>query len=378
VSLTVREITPEQHRAYIRTRPSVSFLQVPAWGEVKSDWGHYSLGWFDGDRIVGACLVLTRKVPKLPRFLAYVPEGPDIDWSGVRSAEMLHEWLDPFLSELKSRGCFAVKIGPPVPIRRWRADTVKRAVGSGQAARLGDIEPDWQDGAAVAVLESLRALGWRQEEQQGAGFGDIQPRYVFQLALAGKSDDELLAGFNQLWRRNIRKAAKAGVEVVRGDRGDLAEFHSLYVETAQRDGFLPRPLPYFQGMWDAFAAEDSAAMEVYLARHDGKVLAATTAMTVGDHCWYSYGASSGEGREVRPSNAIQWRMITDARDAGASVYDLRGITDTLDSKDPLFGLIQFKLGTGGYAQEYVGEWDYALRPAMSWAFDQYMARRGQG
>ena len=30
-----------------------------------------------------------------------------------------------------------------------------------------------------------------------------------------------------------------------------------------------------------------------------------------------------------------------------AVYDLRGISDTLDPDDHLFGLIQFKLGTGG-------------------------------
>jgi len=45
-------------------------------------------------------------------------------------------------------------------------------------------------------------------------------------------------------------------------------------------------------------------------------------------------------REVRGSNAVQWRMITDARDAGASVYDLRGITEGLDADDPHLGLIQ--------------------------------------
>ena len=50
-------------------------------------------------------------------------------------------------------------------------------------------------------------------------------------------------------------------------------------------------------------------------------------------------------------------MIRDAIAAGADVYDLRGITDTLDADDPHFGLIQFKVGTGGEAVEYAGEWD---------------------
>jgi lipid II:glycine glycyltransferase (peptidoglycan interpeptide bridge formation enzyme) len=68
-------------------------------------------------------------------------------------------------------------------------------------------------------------------------------------------------------------------------------------------------------------------------------------------------------------------MIKIALNEGAYVYDMRGISDTLDSTNHLFGLIQFKLGTGGYAQEYVGEWDYVLSPIWARAFDVYMSRR---
>ena len=76
------------------------------------------------------------------------------------------------------------------------------------------------------------------------------------------------------------------------------------------------------------------------------LVASTIAIRVGAHAWYSYGASSTEKRDVRGSNAVQWAMISDALAAGADVYDLRGITDTLDADDPHVGLIQFKVGTG--------------------------------
>jgi lipid II:glycine glycyltransferase (peptidoglycan interpeptide bridge formation enzyme) len=41
------------------------------------------------------------------------------------------------------------------------------------------------------------------------------------------------------------------------------------------------------------------------------------------------------------------------------------------------GLIRFKVGTGGQAVRYVGEWDLPLRPMVYWAFDLYMRRRGR-
>ena len=67
-------------------------------------------------------------------------------------------------------------------------------------------------------------------------------------------------------------------------------------------------------------------------------------------------------------------MIRDALAAGADVYDLRGITDTLDPEDSHVGLIQFKVGTGGQAVEYAGEWDLPLNRVLYRAFDLYMRR----
>ena len=61
---------------------------------------------------------------------------------------------------------------------------------------------------------------------------------------------------------------------------------------------------------------------------------------------------------------------------GCATYDLRGIADTLDPDNHLFGLVQFKVGTGGVAQEYAGEWDYVLRPMWSKGFRAYQSRRG--
>ncbi|NEE20336.1 peptidoglycan bridge formation glycyltransferase FemA/FemB family protein, partial [Streptomyces sp. SID7499] len=48
---------------------------------------------------------------------------------------------------------------------------------------------------------------------------------------------------------------------------------------------------------------------------------------------------------------------------------------SLDETDHLFGLIQFKVGTGGEAVEYVGEWDFPLNKLLHKALDIYMSRR---
>ncbi|MGW0605996.1 lipid II:glycine glycyltransferase FemX [Streptomyces sp. NPDC002640] len=370
----VRAITREEHLDFVRERPSVSHLQVPAWGDVKEDWRPHSLGWFGPDgRMVGAGLALLRPMPGIGRSLAYLPEGPVVDWDDEELAEGR---LRPMLDHLKGLGAFTVRMGPPVVSRRWSAERVKEAIQDPAAHRLADAEPSAREERAGAVAERLRQAGWRPAGEGGAGgFALGQPRHVFQLPLAGRSLEQVHAGLNQQWRRNVKKAEKAGVKVVEGDGEDLGTFHELYLETAERDGFTPRPLDYFRRMWDALRAEEPGRMRLYLASHDGETLAAATMLTVGEHVWYSYGASTARRREVQPSNALQWRMISDAHERGAAVYDLRGITDTLREDDPLLGLLRFKVGTGGEAVEYLGEWDYPISRPLHKAFEVYLATR---
>ncbi len=389
-ALTVRAVTEDEHLAHLRSLPSASFLQTPAWGQVKSEWRRESLGWFragpDGadEQLVGVALVLYRRLPRGRRSLAYLPEGPVLDWA--EAADDLAAWLDPLTAHVRAQGAFGVRIGPAVVVRRWTAQQVKDGVADADVRRLADLAPSHREPIGAAVVSGLKRLGWRHQGAAG-GFAAGQPQYVFQVPLVHPdrtplTEAEVLAGMNQLWRRNIKKAAKAGVEVAATDAAEaddletqLRAFHELYVHTAERDHFTPRPLAYFRTMAAALGAEDPARFRLFTAHHEGDLVAATIAIRVGAHAWYSYGASSTEKREVRGSNAVQWAMIRDALADGATIYDLRGITDTLDPEDSHVGLIQFKVGTGGEAVEYAGEWDLPLNRLLYRAFDLYMSRR---
>ncbi len=373
--LSIRIISADEHAAYLAARPSASFLQTPGWAAVKSEWKAESLGWYEPANpaeLVGVGLVLYRQMPKVKRYLAYLPEGPVVDWDAID----LGRYLRPLAEHAAGQGAFGIRMGPPVPTRRWSAKTIKDAIAGGQQPRLGDVRPDVIEPSGATVANQLRALGWKAP-RVGEGFAAGQPQYVFQVPLADRGPEDLLKNMNQLWRRNIKKADKMGVEVSQGGPEDLKAFHQLYVETAERDHFTPRPLPYFEKMYSAMANQpaDCCDFRVYNAHHEGDLVASTIWIRVGGHSWYSYGASSTAKRDVRGSNAIQWRMMSDALSSGATVYDLRGITDTLDPNDPHVGLIQFKVGTGGEAVEYVGEWDLPLNKALYTAFDLYMRRR---
>lgn len=378
-AVIVRPISAAEHLAYLDQRSadaSVSFLQTPAWAQVKTEWRAESLGFFDGTAVdnsvlSGVALVLHRPVPKLKKTtLAYIPEGPVLDWDGDTTAA-----LTDLAAYLKQGGAFAVRIGPPVVVATWTSEQVKQGIADESIARLTDLPPSTTNAVGATLTQQLKTTGWQLQSPED-GFGAGQPQFTYEIPLAGRTEQDLLTGMNQLWRRNIKKADKEGVVVTRaGDDDALEAFHDLYLHTAERDHFTPRGLSYFKVMRDAMVSEGDQRFQMFLAHHQGDLVAATIYVQVGAHAWYSYGASSTEKRDVRGSNAIQWTMIRAALEDGAAVYDLRGITPTLDPEDSHVGLIQFKVGTGGRAVQYVGEWDLPLRPMIYKAFQMYLGAR---
>ncbi|MFG2768982.1 lipid II:glycine glycyltransferase FemX [Streptomyces sp. NPDC048350] len=375
----MQPLTSEEFRAHLaRTGAGAGFLQLPSWAGVKDGWSHQLLGWGpEHGHFTGVALVLLRAFPGTRKYFAYLPEGPVADWADPD----IDGWLTPLLRHLRAAGAFAVRIGPSPAFRRWNAATLKAHTGPGR--RLADVLADEVDPLGTAVAERLRSRGWRRcggDSTSASDGADAQPRHVYQVPLAGRSADDLWKGLNQEWRRNVRKARASGVEIVVGSAADLPEFFRLLRITEERDGFrLGRSLAYYERQYAVLNAEEPGRMKLYLARHEGETLAAHTMITAGKRVWYQTGASADHRREVRPSNALQWRMLLDAQALGADVYDMRGIPSTLDPHDRAHGLLRWKLGTGGQAVETLGEWETPLdgttNHTLYRAFQAYLARR---
>lgn len=149
---------------------------------------------------------------------------------------------------------------------------------------------------------------------------------------------------------------------------------NLYVnfmlETARRDKFLIRGYEYFEWIWD-YLLENGFA-QIFLAEHEGDLIAATLAMITGNKVWYLYGASSNNKRSYMPNYLIQWAMIQWAKEKGCSLYDFRGVSGDLDESNPLYGLYRFKKGFGGQMTEFIGEWDQVYSPFFYWLWNNFL------
>lgn len=376
MSIQVRPISTATMNAYIDEHGAGSFLQTPGWSNAKPGWSSETVGFYDGDQLTGVALLLMRKVPYLKRYFVYAPKGPVLDWS--RSDVPNH--LAALADYAKRKGAFALRIGPAIDHREWVSATVKKAVADDDTTLLTELEPEFTSTAADRLKQTLEAQAWKYDESAaGEDFprGQAQFNYILPLRHRDgtpKTEDEVLKGMNQQWRRNIRKADKAGVTVREGTHDDLKLFHDMYLETTERDGFTARAYEYFDRIWEGLNGDKHGRMRVYVAEHEGTPVAAALYLIVGDYASYAWGASTTAKREVRGSNGMQWHMIQTALNEGAARYDLGGIAQGVRSDHPAIGLIHFKAGTGGHAIANLGEWDKVFNKPLYRLFNAYLNR----
>lgn len=177
----------------------------------------------------------------------------------------------------------------------------------------------------------------------------FQPQTTLCLDLQ-QSEEELLAQMKQKGRYNIKVAGKNEVEVVEGGEEDMKDYGRLLRETTARDGFKGHKLGFYKKMLAELEPQGMA--KLFLAKHEGKVLAAAICTYFGETATYYYGVSSNKNRNVMAPYILQWKMIQDARARGFKVYDFLGISPSDSAGHKWDGVTSFKKKFGGEVVDY--------------------------
>lgn len=321
-----------------------SFLQTTEWARVKaaSGWGSYRVGVRKGGALVAASMILTRKLPLVGRYIFYCPAGFLIDYT---DKEMLAFFTAELRKFVKSHGAILVKIDPT--LKYTDRDIKGNLIGDGN--RRDDI------------MENLTSAGFRHLGFP-LDFQGVQPRFTFHLDL-DRTEEEIHKSFEYNTRYKIRVAERYNVYITEGGREDLKVFADIMNETGERDGFITRPLVYFQKMYDEL--QPAGRLKLYLAKvkletGEEKVLSVAITVRTGIKAWYLYGASISTMREFMSPFAIQWESIKWAKSAGCKIYDFGGFSGDLSPENPLHGLYRFKKAFTPDFIEYIGEFDLVI------------------
>lgn len=388
--------------AFVRNHPSKShFMQSSAWGElseVEKGLRAHRVGLADeSGSLVAAALLLERKPPMFPPYL-YAPRGFVVDFHDFALLEAMTREVAAFA---RSRGAMFFKIDPD--IEHWQID------GKGNPVPGGYDNTD--------VFNALLRFGFKHQGFN-KGFEGRQPRYTFRLDLT-RSDDEIDKAIVGNVMKNVKKSSRYACEVVKGASSDVAELHRLITITSERDDFVGYGLSYYQNFYDILAAHDMATL--YLGKVDpartvsllraeldallekrkmlkkpgplheselseqrllreieqfesyartypnGATISAHLVVRYGDKAWAVHAGSDRLMSETFINNRVYYEKIHDVKRMGARLLDQFGTVGNPE-ESTLSSLHDFKRQFGGNYVEFLGEFDYILKPIGYFAY----------
>ena len=184
-----------------------------------------------------------------------------------------------------------------------------------------------------------------------------------------RSEEEILMRMKQKTRYNINLAYRKGVKVKVGSKEDFPIFYDLYTQTAIRNNFTLHAPSFFIPFFEVTDKEYSSTL--LIAYLDDKPLSAMFLTIGGKRATYLFGASSNERRESMSTYALQFEAMRKAKIAGCELYDMFGISPSVDKAHPMNGLNRFKLGFGGTVFHRMGCWDYPIDQEVASSFLDY-------
>ncbi len=221
-------------------------------------------------------------------------------------------------------------------------------------AILVKIEPELLDGEL-----DMHKLGLHKAKSdlqfKATIFVDLKP-----------SEEEIIDGFKQKTRYNIRLAERKGVTIERRDMTDenVDLMYSLMAATQARAGFFLRQKEYFASYWQGLAK--AGLGQLLVASHEGEDLAGIYATHFSTKGYYKDGGSYPIKRNLMAPYMLQWEAMRWAKEMGATRYDLVAVPPIAhleDSDHPQAGLYQFKRGFNEEVTEFTGCWDLPVSKA---------------
>lgn len=322
------EKSKQEYKKFLEGDKRCNFQQSLEWAEIKKpNWKpEVILAESQDGSIKGSLCVWIRKMPLFGNIM-YSSRGPVCD---IHDLSAMKQLTDGARELAKKYNALGLIIEPDI----LKDDQPFRDIVTNLGYQIKDNAKDFKD--------------------------EIQPRFVFRLDIKDKTEEEVMAGFHQKWRYNIRLAARKGVVIKEGTMEDLKDFHKIMIETGNRDGFITRPLEYFEKMYDNLVP--GGHMKLLMAYYEDKPISGVIPIFYGNKTWYLYGASSNQHRNLMPNYLLQWEMIKMAIARHDDIYDFRGVSGVVDENHPQYGLYRFKKGFGATFTEFIGEIYIPFKP----------------
>jgi len=269
--------------------------------------------------------------------------------------------------ETARRGTYLAIAGGP--LIDWGDKKIVRAVFSdikaqGLKAQCAFIRVRPQLELSNKSLGLMRELGLRPAPMY------LSVEYAGVLDLR-QSEEEILRGASQGFRRKLRKAEKAEIEIS-ADTSDesIKEFCRLEKLHAERQKYVAFSGSFLKKQFEAF--REGGEVLIYTARKDGETLAQNFMIFYGPEASYHYGVSSALGTKYSAAPLLHLAAMEEARKRGCVRYNLWGIVGTDEKEHRFYGVSEFKRSFGCEELRYTPAHDLVLNPlkySLTWLIE---------
>ena len=272
----------------------------------------------DKDKIVAAYAGVV-ETAKRGTYMA-IAGGPIMDW---QNKKLVREIFADIRKVGKDTGCAFVRVRPQLPL-------------------------------SDKSLELMRDLGLKKAPMY------LSVEYAGVLDL-NKSQEEILAGASQGFRRKLRKAEKNEIEITAdAEKKSIEEFCKLEKKHAERQKYVAFSSSFLTKQFDAFAKNNEVL--IYTARKDGEILAQNFMIFYGAEASYHYGVSSQLGTKYSAAPLLHMAAMDEARKRGCTRYNLWGIVGLDEKTHRFYGVSEFKRSFGCEELKYTPAHDMILNP----------------
>ena len=400
----LRNIDQEQFDAFAIDCLYNHYSKTSYYGKWKKQEGFtYHLCGVEKDGKLVATALLQHKKMSFPYgSYCYVSYGYNMDYLDKELLNFINQSVIEFSREMKVT---FLRIDPNVPRLEHQKDGKIKEQGFNNEI----------------VTSQLETIGFKHLGYNYGYSGNWLSRYTYVLDLS----PELPAIFKGIKRESIyhKKNILRDLRVEEVGRAGLQTLYEGELLLAKQQGFIPKPLAYFEEMYDAFEpfvhvyVASSNLSKAYtnvkeeivhlqeelqntseektgkrneliasissLEKELGKMeeegydkkgetpLGAKLIIQMKDKVWNVNMYTFKILPNFRVAFALHRKAIEECKKRDAKSYNFEGISGSLDPKDRYYGLFDFKRSFGGDFIEYLGEFDYVFKPKQYQFYRKY-------
>ena len=378
---------------YVKNSNKPHFMQTSAWAKVNNKRGcktHQLLFVDDSGSYVGSAMLIEKKILNYRSF--YCPRGFICDYQNL---DTLKEIVLTLKKYVKDNNGLYLKMDPDIIIHKLDKDT--------------NIVETFDEN--LKLIPYLESLGGKHRGFTKKFTETSCPRYTFRVHV---DSDDLLQTFHQTTRNLLKRNNPYGLKVYVGTSDDLDKFYKPMKETAIRKRMFLEDKSFFDDFYKILHKD--AMSDLYIVTVNIKdlidrykkmisnveqelksldssnkkgrindlrdqlnkynkelniisqinseelVLSSMITAKFDDKVWTVHGANSTNLPFLNANYEMYYQILKDSKQQGYKQVDFYGSEGEIDKKSDAYGIYQFKVRFGGDFDEFIGEFDFVVRP----------------